>query len=71
MLEHDWEYLKLDLFVEKFNHHSAMADYRSLIRHPKIEIRRLEDDYCEFLLKETDVSVANAIRRVILADVSE
>ena len=39
-------------------------------RTPTIEIKRIEADYCEFLLKGTDASVANALRRVILAEVS-
>jgi DNA-directed RNA polymerase II subunit RPB3 len=39
-------------------------------RQPTIEIKRIEPDYCEFLLKGTDASVANALRRVILAEVS-
>lgn len=39
-------------------------------RTPTIEIKRIEPDYCEFLLKGTDASVANALRRVILAEVS-
>jgi DNA-directed RNA polymerase alpha subunit len=37
---------------------------------PTVEIKRVEPDYCEFLLKGTDASVANALRRVILAEVS-
>lgn len=41
----------------------------SLQRRPKVEIRRLEDDFCEFVLSNTDVSVANALRRVIIAEV--
>ena len=36
---------------------------------PSITIRKLDSTYCEFLLEGTDVSVANALRRVILADV--
>jgi len=36
---------------------------------PKIEIRKLDQTYCEFLLTGTDVSIANALRRVILAEV--
>ena len=38
-------------------------------RFPKLEIRKLEPEYCEFLLTGTDASVANALRRVILAEV--
>ncbi|KAI8466343.1 MAG: DNA-directed RNA polymerase [Monoraphidium minutum] len=41
----------------------------ALQRHPNIEVRRLTDDYCEFVLRDTDVSVANALRRVMIAEV--
>eukprot|EP00890_Picochlorum_soloecismus_P006604 jgi/Picsp_1/769/NSC_04258-R1_dna-directed rna polymerase ii subunit rpb3-a len=36
---------------------------------PTLEIRKLDSLYCEFLLTGTDVSIANALRRVILAEV--
>lgn len=36
----------------------------ALRRMPKVEVRVLTEDYCEFVLSETDVSVANALRRV-------
>ena len=39
------------------------------MREPKIKIRHLEQDNCEFVLSGTDPSVANALRRVILAEV--
>ena len=39
-------------------------------RSPKVEIRKLTQDYCEFLLTNTDSSMANALRRTILAEVS-
>lgn len=38
-------------------------------RQPKVHVRLLTDDYCEFVLSNTDVSVANALRRVILSHV--
>lgn len=38
-------------------------------RVPQVEIRRLEQDYCEFVLTGTDPSVANALRRVMIAEV--
>jgi len=38
-------------------------------RHPNVEIKRISDDYCEFVLRDTDVSVANALRRVMIAEV--
>lgn len=36
---------------------------------PRITIRRLEDNYCEFVLEESTPVVANALRRTLLADV--
>ncbi|KAK6946066.1 DNA-directed RNA polymerase, insert domain [Dillenia turbinata] len=38
-------------------------------RFPKIKIRELKDDYCKFELRETDASMANALRRVMIAEV--
>lgn len=38
-------------------------------RFPKIEIQELRDDFIRFELSETDASVANAIRRVMIAEV--
>ncbi|KAK6916408.1 DNA-directed RNA polymerase, insert domain [Dillenia turbinata] len=38
-------------------------------RLPKIKIRELKDDYCKFELRETDASMANALRRVMIAEV--
>lgn len=32
-------------------------------------MRRIDKDYCEFLLTNTDPSSANALRRVMIADV--
>ena len=31
---------------------------------PKVDVRVLTEDYCEFVLSETDASVATALRRV-------
>jgi len=39
-------------------------------RQPQVQIRELTDDYCEFVLSETDPSVANALRRVMQVEVS-
>ena len=40
-------------------------------RAPLVRLRKYDsDDYCEFELLKTDVSVANALRRVIIAQVS-
>jgi hypothetical protein len=38
-------------------------------RMPVVQLRTLTVDYCEFLLSRTDASVANALRRIILAEV--
>lgn len=38
-------------------------------RFPKLEILDLRDDFIKFVLSETDVSVANALRRVMIAEV--
>lgn len=38
-------------------------------RHPRVTVRKLEDDYIEFLLTDTDASVANALRRIMIAEV--
>merc|ERR1711907_240214 len=34
---------------------------------PNIEIRKLKNNYCEFLLSDTSVSVANALRRIMIS----
>lgn len=41
----------------------------ALRRQPNVELRTLTDDYCEFVLSNTDVSIANALRRIILSHV--
>lgn len=38
-------------------------------RMPKMHIREMTDDHCKFVLSETDCSVANGLRRVMLAEV--
>jgi hypothetical protein len=38
-------------------------------RQPKVQLRELKDDYCEFVLSDTDPSVANVLRRVIISHV--
>ncbi|KAI3805041.1 hypothetical protein L1987_27042 [Smallanthus sonchifolius] len=38
-------------------------------RFPKVKIRELKDDYVKFELRETDASMANALRRVMIAEV--
>lgn len=48
-----------------------MSDGRrqSHARKAQIRIRKLTPMYCEFVLSHTDVSVANALRRVMIAEV--
>jgi hypothetical protein len=38
-------------------------------RAPKITMRQLREDYAEFVLSDTDVSMANALRRIMVAEV--
>lgn len=38
-------------------------------RFPKVKIRELRDDYAKFELRDTDASMANALRRVMIAEV--
>ncbi|XP_052209549.1 DNA-directed RNA polymerases II, IV and V subunit 3-like [Diospyros lotus] len=38
-------------------------------RFPKVKIREIKDDYCKFELRDTDASMANALRRVMIAEV--
>ncbi|XP_048135195.1 DNA-directed RNA polymerases II, IV and V subunit 3-like [Rhodamnia argentea] len=38
-------------------------------RSPKVKIREVKDDYLKFELRDTDASVANALRRVMIAEV--
>lgn len=38
-------------------------------RVPQVQIRELRDDYCEFVLSDTDPSVANALRRIMQVEV--
>jgi hypothetical protein len=42
---------------------------KSYARKPEVEVRRITDDYGEFVLRGTDVSMANALRRVMIAEV--
>jgi DNA-directed RNA polymerase alpha subunit len=36
---------------------------------PQVSIRSLSDDYCEFVLAGVDVAFANALRRIMIAEV--
>lgn len=38
-------------------------------RTPQVSVRRISPDFCEFVLSDTDPSVANALRRVMLSEV--
>ncbi|CAK9140797.1 unnamed protein product [Ilex paraguariensis] len=38
-------------------------------RFPTVKIRELKDDYAKFELRDTDASMANALRRVMIAEV--
>ncbi|GLJ45664.1 hypothetical protein SUGI_0961120 [Cryptomeria japonica] len=38
-------------------------------RFPTVKIREVKDDYLKFELRNTDVSIANALRRVMIAEV--
>nr|XP_043628147.1 DNA-directed RNA polymerases II, IV and V subunit 3-like [Erigeron canadensis] len=42
---------------------------QSYQRFPKIKIRELKDDYAKFELRNTDASMANALRRVMISEV--
>jgi DNA-directed RNA polymerase II subunit RPB3 len=48
---------------------SAVQRSQQLARKPKVEVRTVTNNYAEFVLSNTDASVANALRRVIIADV--
>lgn len=38
-------------------------------RSPTLTMRKLTNDYCEFVLSGTDASMANALRRIMIAEV--
>ncbi|KAB2633861.1 DNA-directed RNA polymerases II, IV and V subunit 3-like [Pyrus ussuriensis x Pyrus communis] len=42
---------------------------KSYQRLPRVKIRDMRDDYLKFELRDTDASVANALRRVMIAEV--
>ncbi|MED6156956.1 DNA-directed RNA polymerases II, IV and V subunit 3 [Stylosanthes scabra] len=42
---------------------------QSYARMPRVKIRELRDDYARFELRDTDASIANALRRVMIAEV--
>ena len=43
--------------------------YEKTRRMPVIEVTHVDDAYVEFTLSKTEISVANALRRIILAEV--
>jgi DNA-directed RNA polymerase II subunit RPB3 len=45
---------------------AAGASYQ---RFPRVRIRELKEDYAKFELRDTDASIANALRRVMIAEV--
>jgi DNA-directed RNA polymerase II subunit RPB3 len=47
----------------------SSVDAPTLQRFPKLRITRLTDTECDFTLSDSDVSVANALRRVMIASV--
>ena len=42
---------------------------KSYQRFPKVKIREMKDDFLKFELRDTDASMANALRRVMIAEV--
>ncbi|KAL3697383.1 hypothetical protein R1sor_011459 [Riccia sorocarpa] len=44
-------------------------DSVSYTRFPTVRIRELKDDYLKFELRDTDTSIANALRRIMIAEV--
>ncbi|KAI5314698.1 hypothetical protein L3X38_043874 [Prunus dulcis] len=42
---------------------------KSYQRLPRVKIREMRDDYMKFELRDADASVANALRRVMIAEV--
>ncbi|MCD9641217.1 45 kDa subunit of RNA polymerase II [Datura stramonium] len=38
-------------------------------RFPRVKIREVKDDYMKFELRDTDASIANALRRIMIAEV--
>ncbi|KAF4374072.1 hypothetical protein CsatB_005236 [Cannabis sativa] len=42
---------------------------KSYQRFPKVKIREMKDDYLKFELRDTDASMANALRRIMIAEV--
>jgi len=45
------------------------ADEKPRARKPQIEILEIRDDFVKFVLSNTDISMANSLRRVLIAEV--
>lgn len=45
------------------------SDFDPAPLHDQVEMVDLREDYVEFILSNTDTSVANALRRVMIAEV--
>ena len=45
------------------------AKFKPMRRQPKIEIKELREESITFVLSETDLSVANALRRVMISEI--
>jgi len=45
------------------------ADRKAQPRKPGLEILELKDDFIKFVLSDTDISIANSLRRVLIAEV--
>lgn len=58
----------VEAVVDAFCLGLAPSDMHSK-RNPSIEIKDLKSDSIQFLLKDCDFSLANALRRIILAEI--
>lgn len=47
----------------------TIMDGVSYQRFPRIKLREIKDDFVKFELRDTDASIANALRRVMIAEV--
>mmetsp|Transcript_34731 Transcript_34731/g.87890 ORF Transcript_34731/g.87890 Transcript_34731/m.87890 type:complete len:313 (-) Transcript_34731:540-1478(-) len=51
------------------SYHEIRRQRESYARKPSLQVRKLTHDYCEFVLQNTDTSMANALRRIMIAEV--
>lgn len=54
---------------KKKNQQATTMEGVTYQRFPKVKIREVKDDYMKFELRDTDASIANALRRVMIAEV--